>query len=629
MKRLIQVYIRPYFGRMSLGLAVKFVGTIMDLFLPWILAYMIDTVIPRKDVRQLVFWGFAMLFCSVLALTASVAANRMASKVASEIVEWLRRDLFRKVMYLPSAQVDRWTKPTLISRLTTDTYNVHNMISRMQRMGVRSPILLLGGIVMTLTLDPVLASILLALMPVMGIIIWQLTKRSLPVYTLTQEAVDGFVRLVREDIAGIRVIKALSKMDYEKERFDRWNRLVVERERKAGMLTATLNPAMNLILNLGLVMVVVVGAVRVQNGTGDVGKILAFLAYFTIILNAMLSISKMFVMFSKGQASAERITQILETEDEEQIDRQMVRDEAAASGVCGAAEMVQEPVEKVCGPAEKACKSAGKVPEQEEESPGAAEEEAPEPSFTWQRPQDAFVAFQGVTFSYYPGKPVLKNISFSLRKGESLGIIGETGAGKTAVAALLLGLYQPDSGRIFVGGKDAKEQTFGQLRSQIGMVFQNDTLFEDTIYENVRLGRNLSKEQVERAIRAAQAADFVEEKSGRSQEMLNIRGANLSGGQKQRILVARALAGEPDVLILDDSSSALDYSTDLRLRQAISREYGQVTGIYIAQRISSISHCDHILVLENGDMMGYGTHEELLTSCRPYGELYQMQTGSL
>lgn len=589
MKRLIQVYIRPYFGRMSLGLAVKFVGTIMDLFLPWILAYMIDTVIPRKDVRQLVFWGFAMLFCSVLALTASVAANRMASKVASEIVEWLRRDLFRKVMYLPSAQVDRWTKPTLISRLTTDTYNVHNMISRMQRMGVRSPILLLGGIVMTLTLDPVLASILLALMPVMGIIIWQLTKRSLPLYTLTQEAVDGFVRLVREDIAGIRVIKALSKMDYEKERFDRWNRLVVERERKAGMLTATLNPAMNLILNLGLVMVVVAGAVRVQNGTGDVGKILAFLTYFTIILNAMLSISKMFVMFSKGQASAERITQILETEDEEQIDRQMVRDEAQET----------------------------------------AEEEAPEPSFTWQRPQDAFVAFQDVTFSYYPGKPVLKNISFSLRKGESLGIIGETGAGKTAVAALLLGLYQPDSGRIFVGGKDAKEQTFGQLRSQIGMVFQNDTLFEDTIYENVRLGRNLSKEQVERAIRAAQAADFVEEKSGRSQEMLNIRGANLSGGQKQRILVARALAGEPDVLILDDSSSALDYSTDLRLRQAISREYGQVTGIYIAQRISSISHCDHILVLENGDMMGYGTHEELLTSCRPYGELYQMQTGSL
>ena len=589
MKRLIQVYIRPYFGRMSLGLAVKFVGTIMDLFLPWILAYMIDTVIPRKDVRQLVFWGFAMLFCSVLALTASVAANRMASKVASEIVEWLRRDLFRKVMYLPSAQVDRWTKPTLISWLTTDTYNVHNMISRMQRMGVRSPILLLGGIVMTLTLDPVLASILLALMPVMGIIIWQLTKRSLPLYTLTQEAVDGFVRLVREDIAGIRVIKALSKMDYEKERFDRWNRLVVERERKAGMLTATLNPAMNLILNLGLVMVVVAGAVRVQNGTGDVGKILAFLTYFTIILNAMLSISKMFVMFSKGQASAERITQILETEDEEQIDRQMVRDEAQET----------------------------------------AEEEAPEPSFTWQRPQDAFVAFQDVTFSYYPGKPVLKNISFSLRKGESLGIIGETGAGKTAVAALLLGLYQPDSGRIFVGGKDAKEQTFGQLRSQIGMVFQNDTLFEDTIYENVRLGRNLSKEQVERAIRAAQAADFVEEKSGRSQEMLNIRGANLSGGQKQRILVARALAGEPDVLILDDSSSALDYSTDLRLRQAISREYGQVTGIYIAQRISSISHCDHILVLENGDMMGYGTHEELLTSCRPYGELYQMQTGSL
>ena len=600
MNRLLHVSIRPFLGRMSVGLAVKFVGTIMDLFLPWILAYMIDTVIPHKDVKQLVFWGLGMLFCSVLALVASVAANRMASKVASEITEWLRRDLFHKVMYLPSAQVDRWTKPTLISRLTTDTYNVHNMISRMQRMGVRSPILLLGGIAMTLSLDWVMASILLATMPLLGVIIWQLTKRSLPLYTKTQEAVDGFVRLVREDIAGIRVIKALSKADYERKRFDYWNRLVVERERKAGILTATLNPSMNLILNLGLILVVVVGAVRVQNGTGDVGKILAFLTYFTIILNAMLSISKMFVIFSKGTASADRIAQILETEDEQQMDQNF----------------------QAHGKSEEREAPDGNTKEQEDPA-------KPEPTVDWSRKDDAFVAFQDVTFSYYPGKPVLKHISFSLKKGESLGIIGETGAGKTAVAALLLGLYQPDSGRILVGGKDAKNQTFGELRRQIGIVFQNDTLFEDTIYENVRLGRNLTEEQVNRAIRASQAEDFVLEKSGQSREMLNIRGANLSGGQKQRILIARALAGEPDVLILDDSSSALDYGTDLRLRQAIRKEYGQVTGIYIAQRISSISHCDHVLVLEDGDMLGYGTHESLLENCGPYRDLYQMQTGNL
>ena len=594
MKRLIRVYIRPYAGRMAWGLAVKFVGTIMDLFLPWILAYMIDTVIPMKDVGQLVFWGGAMLLCSILAMGGTVVANRMASKVAGEIVEWLRRDLFHKVMYLPSAQVDRWTKPTLISRLTSDTYNVHNMLSRMQRQGVRAPVLFLGGIVMTLTLDWVLASILLALTPVLGLIIWYVTKKSIPMYTKTQEAVDGFVRLVREDIAGIRVIKALSKAEYEKNRFDRWNRMVVDREQRAGMVTASLNPAMNLILNLGLVLVVIVGAFRVQNGTSEVGKILAFLTYFTIILNAMLSISKMFVIFSKGEASAERISQILETEDEQELDQKLTRKEALEE-------------------------------EGKEESGG---EQTAEPVIDWGS-QEEFVAFKNVTFSYYPGKPVLNKISFSLKRGESLGIIGETGAGKTAVAALLLGLYQPDSGRILVGGKDVRHQTFGQLREQIGVVFQSDTLFEDTIYENVRLGRNLTRRQVEKAIRAAQAEEFVKEKTGQSQEKLNIRGANLSGGQKQRILIARALAGEPKVLILDDSSSALDYATDLKLRRAIKEEYGNVTGIYIAQRISSISHADHILVLENGNVLGYGSHEELLNSCEPYRELYAMQTGNL
>lgn len=588
MKQLLQVYVKPYLLRMTAGLAIKFTGTIMDLFLPWILAYMIDNVIPERNTRQLLFWGLVMLVCSFLALAGNVIANRMAAKVAGEIVEWLRHDLFEKVMYLPSAGVDGWTKPALISRLTSDSYNVHNMLSRMQRLGVRAPILLLGGIVMTLNLDLALAAVLLCLMPILGVIMWQVTARSVPMYTRTQEAVDGFVRLVREDIAGIRVIKALSKTEYEKERFEVWNRKVVERERRAGMTTAVLNPSMNLILNLGLVLVIIVGAYRVQAGTSEVGKILAFLTYFTIILNAMLSISKMFTILSKGQASADRISQVLEAEDERQMEQQ-IRTWMAES------ESLQEKAQ------------AGSQVQTEEVVP--------------------FVAFRDVSFSYHPGKPVLQHISFSLKKGETLGIIGETGSGKTTIAALLTGLYQPDSGQILVGGRDVCRQKFGELREQMGIVFQNDTLFEDTIYENVRLGRELKEDQVMKAIRAAQADEFVREKSGQSQEHLNIRGANLSGGQKQRILIARALAGEPKVLILDDSSSALDYRTDMELRKAIRQEYSGVTGIFIAQRISSISHADHILVLEDGQMLGYGTHEELMESCMLYQELYRMQTG--
>ncbi|MDO5417877.1 MAG: ABC transporter ATP-binding protein, partial [Lachnospiraceae bacterium] len=476
------------------------------------------------------------------------------------------------------------------SRLTSDSYHVHNMLSRMQRLGVRAPILLLGGIVMTLNLDPALASVLLCLMPVLGVIMWLVTKRSVPMYSAAQEAVDGFVRLVREDIAGIRVIKALSKMDYEEQRFDDWNRRVVERERAAGITMAVLNPSMNLLLNIGLVGVILAGALRVQVGVGEVGTILAFLTYFTIILNAMLSISRMFTLFSKGQASAERISLVLESEDERQIEERFLQ----------------------------AYKNAETEDRENESGTGREEENGP-----------PFVAFRDVTFSYNPGKPVLRHISFALKKGESLGIIGETGSGKTTIASLLLGLYPADSGQILAGGQDIREQTFGGLREKIGIVFQSDTIFEDTIYENVRLGRELTKKQVERAIHTAQADEFIQEKEGKNQEQLNIRGANLSGGQKQRILIARALAGEPDILILDDSSSALDYQTDMQLRRAIRQEYPAVTGIFIAQRISSISHADHIMMLENGQVLGYGTHEELLENCAPYRELYQMQTGDM
>lgn len=588
MNYLLQMYVKPYTGRIVLGLAIKFTGTIMDLFLPWILAYMIDVVIPGKNKEQLAVWGLIMLGCSLLALAGNVSANRRAAKVSGEIVEKLRHDLFEKIMYFSGSKVDYWTKSALISRLTSDSYNVHNMLSRMQRLGVRAPILLLGGVVMTLNLDFVMASVLLCLMPVLGALLWYVTAKGMPEYTRTQEALDGFIRLVREDIAGIRVIKALSKTDYEEKRFDYWNQQLVEREQKAGMIMAVLNPAMNLILNLGLVLVIIIGAYRVHTGTGEVGTILAFLTYFTIILTAMLSISKMFTIYSKGQASAERITKILQSEDERNVESR-----------------------RLIGW------------EQDREMPASERGRSLEEEDSFEE----YVSAWNVSFSYNPGKPVLQDISFCLKKGETLGIIGETGSGKSTIVSLLLGFYAPDSGKILLGGIDLEAQTFEQLRKRVGVVFQNDTLFEGTIYDNVNLGRGLSREQIDKALRAAQAQGFVGEKGGQSQGVLSIKGANLSGGQKQRILIARALAAEPDILILDDSFSALDYQTDMRLRKAIQEEYGMITCIVIAQRISSVRYADHILVLEEGRMLGYGTHEELMETCKNYQELYQMQTG--
>ncbi len=580
MKRIITFYLRPYYGRMAVGFLIKFLGAIMDLFIPWILAYVIDSVIPVGSLRLIFAWGGVMLVCSILAVSFNIIANRMASRVASDATQIIRHDLFAKTMYLSARQTDAFTKPSLISRLTTDTYNVNQMIGRVQRLGVRAPILLVGGVLFTMSLDPVLSSVLLLVMPVLAVVMVVVSRKGMPLYRKLQSSVDSFVCLVREDIAGIRVIKALSKMDYEKEKFDRINKMVVTCERNAEKTMAVLNPSMNMLLNLGLVGVIIVGAFRVNAGTSEVGKILAFMTYFTIILNAMMSISRMFVIINKAVASAARIDQVLSCED----DLALLGDKT------------------------------GQEAEKTETVEADAEKE---------------IVFDHVTFSYNKKEPNLKDISFTVRKGEMLGIIGSTGSGKTTLASLLMRLMDVDEGRVLIGGRDVRSFEKEELRSRFGVVFQNDTIFEDTIYENVRMGRQLGREEIVQALSYAQAEEFTQEKERSEGGMLDIRGANLSGGQKQRVLIARALAARPEILILDDSSSALDYRTDAMLRRQLKENFSGTTTILIAQRISSVMHADHILVLEDGEMIGYGTHEELLMGCAVYREISRSQTGDI
>ncbi len=552
----------------------------MDLFIPWILAYVIDSVIPVGSLRLIFAWGGVMLVCSILAVSFNIIANRMASRVASDATQIIRHDLFAKTMYLSARQTDAFTKPSLISRLTTDTYNVNQMIGRVQRLGVRAPILLVGGVLFTMSLDPVLSSVLLLVMPVLAVVMVVVSRKGMPLYRKLQSSVDSFVCLVREDIAGIRVIKALSKMDYEKEKFDRINKMVVTCERNAEKTMAVLNPSMNMLLNLGLVGVIIVGAFRVNAGTSEVGKILAFMTYFTIILNAMMSISRMFVIINKAVASAARIDQVLSCEDDLAL--------------------------------------LGDKTEPEAEKADTVEADA-----------EKEIVFDHVSFSYNKKEPNLKDISFTVRKGEMLGIIGSTGSGKTTLASLLMRLMDVDEGRVLIGGRDVRSFEKEELRSRFGVVFQNDTIFEDTIYENVRMGRQLDLEEIVQALSYAQAEEFTQEKERSEGGMLDIRGANLSGGQKQRVLIARALAARPEILILDDSSSALDYRTDAMMRRQLKENFSGTTTILIAQRISSVMHADHILVLEDGEMIGYGTHEELLMGCAVYREISRSQTGDI
>lgn len=571
MKRIITYYLKPYYLRMTVGFFIKFIGTLMDLFLPWTLARMIDVVIPAGKKEEIFLWGIFMFVCSLLAVILSIIANRMASRVASDSIFTIREDLFRKVMILSNRQADEITRPSLISRLTSDTYNVHQMIGRIQRLGVRAPILLVGGIIMTLLLDPVLACILLAVIPLLTAVVIAVSSKSIPLFTQLQEKVDGFVRLIREDIAGIRVIKALSKEDYEQKRFDKSNREVVDWEKRATVTTAIINPVMNLFLNMGLVCVVVAGAYRVNEGLSKVGTILAFMTYFTIILNALMSISRMFVIVSKAAASAERIDRVLEGEDEASFSMALASKE----------------VEK----------------------------------------ETSFLEFNHVFFSYGGTGNHLKDITFRMEKGETLGIIGATGSGKSTVINLLMRYYDPDEGTIRLNGRDIRTMSLKDLRSRFGTVFQNDVIFEESILENIRMGRNISEQEAVDAAGYAKALDFIGVKGGIF-ESLNIRGANLSGGQKQRILIARALAAHPEILILDDSSSALDYKTDSQLRKELRENFPNTTCIFIAQRVSSVINLNQILVMEEGAVIGQGTHEELMKTCEGYREIVISQMGA-
>lgn len=563
----IFAYLKPYVFRMIIGLIIKLTGTIAELALPWILSYIIDDVIPLKSIKLITLWGGAMFLCSVCALAFNIIANRMASMVSRNATERIRNDLFSSMIYLSNSQMDQVTMPSLIQRATSDTYNIHQMLGMMQRLGVRAPIMLMGGIAITLSLDPVLTLAMVSVMPFIVFVLVHAYKNGIPKYTTLQKKSDSFVRIVREDIAGIRVIKALSKTDYEKSKFDRYNMDVVDQEKSAGKTMSILNPAMNLFLNLGIVLVIITGAYRVNQGTTEPGKIIAFLTYVTLIINALIFISRMFIIYSKASASAKRINEILDMEPEMKV-----------------------------------------VP---------MEEKNPQYS----------IEFDHVSFSYNKKGYDLQDISFVLKKGETLGIIGATGSGKSTLVQLLMRFYDVDAGAIRINGQDVRAIERKELMQKFGVVFQNDFISADTIFENIRFGREMEEDEIMEAASYAKALSFIEDKPEGFQSVLAIKGANLSGGQKQRVLIARALAGGPEILILDDSSSALDYKTDAALRKELRNNFQETTTIMIAQRVSSIMYADHIMVLDEGRIVGYGSHKELKESCSIYSEISQSQMG--
>lgn len=610
-------YVKPVIWPMLLGLLLKFIAAMLDLTIPYFLETILDKAAPTGHIGQVLFWGVVMLCCAVLAIITNIRANRMAIINSSKVTKQLRHDLFAKISLLSAKKVDEFTVSSLISRLTADSYNVNNMLVRVQRIGVRAPFLLIGGIIITLTLDPVLTLVLVAMLPIIALVVYFVTKYSVPIYTRCQLILDNLVRTVQENATGVRIIKALGKSGYERNRFDRINSDLADEDKKAGVIMAVTNPVATIVLNLGLTLVVIVGARRVNSGLTEPGTIIAFLSYFTIILNAMLSITRIFVLCSKGVASAVRIESVLLAEDDMPIiDTVEANDAMSSSGDSN--------------PRMDSVKYGNDTPCSSKDIPPRIE-------------------FRNVTFKYnkknecaayseIKGKEAhteikdyiennLTDISFAIEPRQTLGIIGATGSGKSTIINLLIRFYDPDEGQILIDGQDVRSLQREELCRKFGIAFQNDFIMANSIYENISFGRGLTQEQINRAIVLAQAKEMIDELPDKTEYRLTARGTNISGGQKQRMLIARAVAAEPEILILDDSSSALDYKTDANLRKVLHSSLPDTTTIIIAQRISSIMNADLILVLDEGRVIGKGKHSELMKNCPEYRLISETQMG--
>jgi len=549
---------------MAFGFIIKFLGTITELFLPLLLSKILDEFVPSKNIKMIYLGGVAMVACAAIALIGNIVANRLSTRTSRNVTKKVRSDLFNKTMHLSCAQADSVTVPSLISRMTSDTYHFHQMIDRIQRIGIRAPIMLIGGIIVSFLLDTVMALVLICILPILAVIVVFVSKNGIKLFTEAQKKLDKMLKRAQESMVGIRVIQALSKEKFENEQFAEANKDVVQQEKRASLLMNVTSPVMNLLLNFGLTFVVIVGAYRVNGAKMQPGAMIAFLSYFTLMLTAVMMISRIFMMVSKGTASARRIAQILD-----------------APAQLGTEDIA--PIET-----------------------------------------DNHIEFDKVTFSYDKKRPNIENISFALKPGESLGIIGPTGSGKSTVIWLLMRFYDVDTGSVRINGRDVKSIPQKELHSIFGLAIQNDFLFSGSIRDNIEFHRDIDDVAFDDAIEAAQA-EFIALREGGADGSIASKGVDISGGQKQRTLISRALAGKPQILILDDSSSALDYKTDSRLRHALAKEYGDTTKVIIAQRVSSIKSCTKILMLDDGKILGYGTHDELMQKCDEYKEIALLQ----
>ncbi len=559
-------YLKQYKLQVILGPLFKLTEAVFELIVPLITAMIIDNGVKKGDVPYIWRMGGLMLLLGIVGLLCAIICQKMASIASQGVGTVLRNELFHHINSLSHAEVDRFGTPSLITRITSDVNQLQYAVAMLIRLVIRAPFLAIGAVVMALFIDLKLGLIFVVVTPLIALVLYLVMSRSVPYFRVMQKKLDRISLVSREGLSGARVVRAFSRQKHEEERFTQAAEDQTRTAIQVGKLSALLNPLTYAIMNFGIVAIIWFGGIQVDTGTLEQGQIIAFVNYMTQTLLALIVVANLVVTFTKASASAARVNEVLETEPS-----------------------VREP--------------EGKTAEAKE--------------------GESRIEFRNVSFSYTGREPyVLEDLNFSIAPGETVGIIGGTGSGKSTLIQLIPRFYDTIKGEILVDGVNVKEYGFRTLRGKIGMVPQEAVLFSGTIETNLRWGcREATEEQMVQALRTAQAWDFVKALPKGIQSPVSQNGRNFSGGQRQRLTIARALTGSPNILILDDSASALDFATDAALRRAIRRETKDMTVLIVSQRVSSIRSADRIFVLDEGRLCGIGTHEELLENCGEYREI--------
>jgi ATP-binding cassette subfamily B multidrug efflux pump len=562
-------FLKPYRLSIAAVLALIFFQSLFELYLPRLMANIVDIGVVQGDTNYILRVGGLMLLVAAVGSVCAILAANLSSKTAMGFGKILRSKVFSQVEEFSLSEFNNIGTASLITRTTNDITQVQMLVMVMLRMMVMAPMMLIGGIIMAVSQDAALARIIILIIPVIvaGVII--VMNKSTPLFKIMQEKLDKVNRVLREGLSGIRVIRAFDRIDYEKKRFNEANLDLTSTAIRVNRIMATAMPLMMVAMNFMAIAILWFGGIRVDQGTMHVGSLMAFIQYVTHIMFSLIMVSMMFVMIPRASASAARINEVLDTVPEIK-DGEGVKSGYVAKG---------------------------------------------------------HVEFRNVTFSY-PGaeKPVLHDICFEARPGEVTAIIGGTGSGKSTLANLILRFYDVASGSILINGVDIKDMSQENLRSKIGFIPQKAVLFSGTVADNIRYGKeSATLEEVEWAAEIAQATEFITGMKDGFDSMVAQGGTNLSGGQKQRLSIARALVRRPEIYIFDDSFSALDFKTDARLRTALKGETRKSTVIIVAQRVATVMDADRIIVLDDGEIAGIGTHRELLETCNVYREIVMSQ----